>query len=582
VSEDAWSSGLPRALLAIAAAIAGCTNSAELAMVMPDTGPHGSPMDGGTVTSIREEFNNESEVATASVAIIDVNHGFVTLPAESFPSFLGGALTTISGVDNQNGLLEGSSLVVPGGAELSASDSIELRAADTIRISGKITAGPGGATFIAGQGIFIDGTLESEGPVRLKLANPGGQIAVSGRVSTLQGLNQASASISLWARGSVQVSGQLDTAVGEQQDSGAISIESYGDIEVSGMGAQIVTGDARPGRAGGIKLSSEGEIRILNAASLTTGSSPSSSNIGVRGPAASGGSIDLESQRIRIDQSARIVLGGAIGGAGGSLRLVAGDHLSVTGYSTLTAGDGDAAGSIAVSTRTASIAASTWTAGGGTTLAGRVFVQSAGDLFLGPGASITGGIGNCVSGGDVVIQVSGRIVFSDGVSISGGSASLGNYASCVAGQGGGNVEITAQQAIGPTVGALVKGAGTPVGVIEVGLDPTFTLPLPNVRVRTVGWVISKVFDRGKSAANFEPTLTDQRVVTPDGTFAKIQLAGASEPAGPFSDWVDESPGVSYPRPSALVGKRYLMYRVWLKGRALDAPLVDEFEIRVAP
>jgi hypothetical protein len=195
---------------------------------------------------------------------------------------------------------------------------------------------------------------------------------------------------------------------------------------------------------------------------------------------------------------------------------------------------------------------------------------------------LTGGLGSCVRGGDVVLQVAGLLGFSDGVSIAGGDASLGNYANCVAAQGGGNVEITAQQVVGAAVGALLKGAGTPVGVVQLALDPTFTLPLPNVHARTVGWVISKVFDRGEAATSFEPQLVDQRVTTPSGTFAKIQLAGATEPDGTFSDWVDESPGATYPSPSVLIGKRYLIYRVWLKGRTLDAPLVDEFEIKVAP
>ena len=148
---------------------------------------------------------------------------------------------------------------------------------------------------------------------------------------------------------------------------------------------------------------------------------------------------------------------------------------------------------------------------------------------------------------------------------------------CLGGYAGGDVTIFAQQTTGPIDGISLPGMGAPVGAKRIEVDPTYTRDVPDIQVSPVGWVVSKVIDRGAQAAGDTPRLLEARQGTPAGTFVKIQLAGGDDPDALFDVWYDaavDSPDALAP----LAGARYLRYRVWLKGRTLDTPVIDGFDL----
>jgi hypothetical protein len=145
---------------------------------------------------------------------------------------------------------------------------------------------------------------------------------------------------------------------------------------------------------------------------------------------------------------------------------------------------------------------------------------------------------------------------------------------------GGNVEVIAASAVGID-GALLGGGGSTKGMVTEKIDPSFSIPAPSISAATNGWIVSVSIDRGTAAIGRSPILVDKSYTTPAGTAVKLELAGATDPAGPFDTWVDTSPGAPHPL-DQLKQARYFRYRLTLQGRAFDTPVVDFFDIDLAP
>jgi hypothetical protein len=129
----------------------------------------------------------------------------------------------------------------------------------------------------------------------------------------------------------------------------------------------------------------------------------------------------------------------------------------------------------------------------------------------------------------------------------------------------------------PPEWVVIGGTGRTDGSAAVREDASLVVPLVVLRTRVEGWVVSKPFARGLSGDGFVPELVVARTMTPAGTFVRIQLADADE-AEPT--WVDLDEDVN--TRARLANAERLRYRVYLVGRALDAPEVDYFDLRLAP
>lgn len=547
-----------------------------------DGGSSPAGPDAGTVaptyaSRVREDFANGELVASSSVAIIDINRGTVALPAETFPTITNQGIANYTDLLNYDGRVEASSIEVQDSAVIEAADSIELWASETVRIAGRIRAGPGGVNIVAGRGLTIDGVIESAGPVTLRLASEEGELNIRGRIETVVQDSRRSAPITLLARGSIGITGALITGGARYADTGGVVIQSYGKITVDGAAAGISSGPSEGGVAGTIWISTESEVVIGEGAQIRGGDSGSPN----RTTSLRAGGIRIRGEQIAI-RAATLQGGTATGGLGGDVELTSSGVVSVVERGFVAAGAGRVGGSLTVEAQSATVAVSGILFGGeGAESAGRVLVGTAGDFEIGDDAQIIGGLGRCGAGGAVVLLIGGRLwVTGQGARVSGGQggADVGN--ACFGSFGGGHVQITAQDVIGPLDAIATGGAGSPAGLVSPRTDPSFTRSIPDIRVRTTGWVLSHPIDRGPLGVGRAPRLEMIGAIEPIGTFVKIQLSDADASPGETVQWIDLD--ADRPAPEALARVQRFRYRVFLKGRALDTPVLDYFEVNLAP
>lgn len=517
----------------------------------------------------REDFGHMGYVESTSVAVVDVNHGWATLPAREFPLLGGEGVRTVSEVLSYNGLIEASSVVVDAAATVGASDSLELRASDTIHISGSIRAGSGGVRLVAGRAIYVDGSIESDGPIQLELASPTGTLRVSGRLVTLATEGRSSGAITIQARGEVELDGTLETGAARYGDSGSISVTAYGAVVVQSDVAQLVAGTSLGGTGGSVDLSSE--LRVHLAQGRLAGGTLDVSASMRTGRA---GHVTVEAPEVVLERAANLSGGGAPEGAGGKVWLRATGAIVVGRSVQLAGGGGRTGGNVELESATASVAGRL-RAGSGETEAGRVIIQNSSHTYVEREAQLAAGDGLCASGGDVVLLTAGNVYVAEAdTELLGGRGGSSAGSTCLGDYAGGNINVLAHAVYGPLEAVSVGGLGTPPGVLNQRLDPSFTREAPELQTHTTGWVVSVPLPRPPWVIGLSPVLTELRATIPDGTSAVVQLsdADAEPPVWHTLEVGDRTGGADL----ALVSR--LRYRVLLIGRVLDAPVVDGFEL----
>ncbi len=526
---------------------------------------------------IREDFNNRDLIASETGGVVvDVNRGIATLAAERFPDFdSNGAVNAYDQPTYQNGLIEAEAIIVHEGATLEASDSVELRAEDRVIIAGTLDVGRGGVTIIARERIQIDGTITSEGPVRLLLADDTGTIEIGGRIaarSTVLGTSD----VRIYGRGSIQIAGEISTIGVIGALGGNIDVYSYGDLVISGETAHLFTTSEPQGIAGGITLQSESNVTVERGAWL--GGMPTD-NI-VPDTLEPGGDIELIGTNLTLGDDVRIAATGTALREGGRVLLTATGRM-FTGHRTLlAAGYGPSGGSVVL--RAASIElgeATRVAAGGGSAEPGRVEMHAVDNLALSPFARIEGGAGQCARGGDISLEVGGPLSAGEGAQIIGGAGNTN--ATCGRTHPGGAIIIFARDAIGLTA-ALIPGTGAQPGSVDVNIVPDYLVPPANLQVGGGGYLESVTIDRGDDAIDRIPRLVEVIADTPADTQVSIQLAGADQADGPFEDWLPITSDANDKKLESFVGRRWVRYRVVLEGRKFDVPVLDYFEIDLAP
>lgn len=526
--------------------------------------------------SLREDFENRALIdpLLSEGVLIDTNRGVATLSAERFPTLSEGKIMNLASTSDFEGVVEGASVFVEPGVEVEALDALELRASDTLRISGRIHAGPGGVTLVAGRSIFIDGRIESLGPIRVRLAAEDGVIQVSGKLLTLPTRDGESAEVSLVGRGQVHVSGEVRTGDGAS-GSGAVLVSSYDDVEIAGASASVGSGAASLGKAGAVRLLSERRIRLTDEARITTGRTSSEG-----GPnydaGVGGGDIELRAALgVHLGEGSRLSAGAAPEGEAGSIRVISGGSLSVSSAEIL-AGAGDVGGAVLLEAATATIGPEAALAGGsGRAAGGGLELSTAGTLAL-AFTTLRGGAAECGPAGSVRIHVGALLSLASAVSLLGGTGGRSSNR-CIEGGTGGDVVILARagQAAALTEVAT-PGYGAQSGSRSVTIDAAYERPLPEVRVRTRGVLVSRIIDRGPAAIGATPRLVTLEDLRPSQTVVRVELAGAAEAEGPFEPWHEATEG-DHEALAALAQARFFRYRLVLQGRALDAPEVDAFE-----
>ena len=186
---------------------------------------------------VREDFNNTDWIVEAQGIVYDVNLGRLALPVQFLPQTTATGTTVFTGTSDADGLLEAEFILVEEQATVEAADAVELRAAREVQVLGRVTAGVGGVTVQAGSRILITGEIESDGPIRLLLTDPEGQIEILGRVATRTGLDPVDPDappIEILGRGSAVIQGQVATDAAEGRIGGDIFVNVYGDIGIDG------------------------------------------------------------------------------------------------------------------------------------------------------------------------------------------------------------------------------------------------------------------------------------------------------------------------------------------------------------
>lgn len=539
-----------------------------------------SPDDGGVIETdrVREEFDSRFFVDTSSIALVDVNRGHVRLPIVELPEVEGPLAGEVS-VQRYDGVVEAERIVVGPAVAVEGSDSIELRASDSLVVEGQLRAGPGGVSLVAGRSLRITGLVESEGPIRIRLTGADGHLQIAGRVATLGAVRRASASITLIARGAIEITGEVLTGDAESASTGSIELRAYGPVVVDGRAAELRTGASVPGRSGAISLRTEASIEVRGGARLATGlaTDPSSERPAI----AVGGEILLEAATLGIGADASLVAGDSPTGTAGAVSLRSTGALVVEAGAELRGGSGSTGGEVELAVAGATFAAGARLEGGhGVLEAGRVFVDSADGVRWQAGARARGGDGACAAGAPVVVLVGGTLSVETDVLLGGGDGGTDPGDGCLGGFAGGDVTLFARAVEGPLEASLAPGSGASDGVTVITVEAGYRREAPRLDDHPTGWVRSKVLDRGPSAVGRIPRLIELRVEAPAGTRAEIQLAGEDGADGAFDDWqsgrVDDAASFG-----DLRGHRYFRYRVWLEGRALDTPRVEGFELDLA-
>lgn len=522
------------------------------------------------LTRLREDFNNRRLISTETgdAIIVDINRGLVTLKAEDFPDVSGIGTRTYAEPIQQNGLIEAESIDIDPTSTFEASDSVELRAADKVTIQGDLNVGRGGITIAAGNLVQIDGSITSEGPVRIMLGNDAGSVEINGRISARSTL-VGPAPISIRGRGTAIIRGELFGLADPGAPGGDIVINTYGDIIVAGSSVRIHT-TADQGAAGVIRLESESVVEIQQGAWVGV---PAETEI------VPGGNVEVRASRIVIGDGVRIAASGTNARTGGALHLTAETTIETGNGAFLGAGYAPDGGSVFLTADGIDLGAETRVEGGrGTTQAGLVTLRAVSSLHLDAAARVTGGQGACSPGGDIIVEVGGVVTAAEGAAVIGGA---GNTDMCGRDHAGGSVSVVAREIYGAEE-TFLPGTGAIPGSVDVVIDPMFTVNSPNLAVGTGGVVESKTIDRGEAAASSIPRLVSIETLTPERTTVDLLLAGAFDLEGPFDVWLPVTSESNHAELSGLVGARYLRYRVVLRGRTFDAPVIDYFEIDLAP
>jgi hypothetical protein len=274
------------------------------------------------------------------------------LPALEFPLLGGEGVRTVSDSLSYNGLIEASSVVVDAAATVGASDSLELRASDTIPTSAAPSApGSGGVRLVAGRAIYVDGTIETDGPIQLELTSPTGTLRISGRLVTLATEGRSSGGITMYARGQVELDGTIETGAARYGDSGSIAVTAYGAVVVQSDLAQLVAGTSLGGTGGSVELSSE--LRVQLALGRLSGG-----NLEVSASMRTGraGHVTIEAPEVLLERAANLSGGGAPEGAGGKVSLRATGAIVVGRSVQLVGGGGRTGGNVELESATASVA----------------------------------------------------------------------------------------------------------------------------------------------------------------------------------------------------------------------------------
>ncbi|MFO0729114.1 MAG: hypothetical protein U1E65_35365 [Myxococcota bacterium] len=561
------------------ALVFGCTPVQLEPLPAPDAGNTVLPRPDAGVTlpkpwTFHEDFSSPESIDTSSVAIVDLNSGTVSLPSRAFRELPVNA-DGVATLTQYAGAVRASSIVVSSASVLEGSDSVDLRATRTIRITGRIHAGAGGVAISAGEEIFIDGSIESDGPVYLEVSSEDGRIEVNGRIQTLDAADRSSGNIGLTTRGRIKIAGALGTGAGGAT-SGDIALQSYGPVELVGPGAVIVPGASSAGHSGSVSINTEATITI-DGAIVHGGEADLTGNA----RSTSGGDVILHGASVRVLERAEIAAGPALDGTAGRVEVVSEGALLLQSYAKILGGAGRLGGRVSIDARTATIAGVIG-GGDGIDAPGWAVIGTAGPLWLDTGAQIAAGGGVCAQGGDTVLLIAGRLtVGQDPITISGGVGGTGEQSAHCAGMyPGGNVSITAQDFVGSFDNVIRPGSGRPAGAIALHPTPSFTRPLPDIHVRVEGWVISRAIDKGAFRGQL-PVLADLSADMPAGTFVVVELAAADEEATEPLTWHAISVGSSE-EVEALRDAKSIRYRLYLKGRALDVPTVDYFDLSLGP
>jgi hypothetical protein len=579
-------------MIAVAIAIEAC--GAGLSSPSVDGGP--SFTDAGTsgrqptvTTRIREDFDNQQLVDEASNVVIDYNRGLVTLPTFVFPEISSDRLTTYANDIDVNGTVQASDIVLDERAKLNASDSIQLLARNLLRVTGEIHAGAGGVTLAAGEQVIVDGTIVSEGPIKILLGDNTGTVAIAGIVNAISSAGRQPADLRIIARGTVTIAGQVFASGDMGEQAGDVEISAYGKVTVRGAGASIVSSARMNGKTGGVHIKSESAVEITDGA-VVGGRDDSMMSLGSPPPPmtppnafglAGAGDVEIQAPRITVGESASVIAASTFSGVGGSVLIVAGERLDTLVRSVIGSGSGDSSGSISIHSLVTNVGDyALIQAGTGASSVKAVSIESSGVMTMGRDSAIVGGIGGCAAGGDVIVHVAAELEIMPGGWIKGGA---GGQLTTALGCGavlhpGGNVEVIARSGIG-TEGAISGGTGSRTGSVHEVFMEGFEVPPPMLEAGTEGLVDSRVIDRGEASVGIVPILVEAKYAAVVGTSVDIELGGGSSPDGPF-EYLDLSTSPS--GADGLSGSRYFKYRVRLHGRAFDTPIVDYFDIDLAP
>lgn len=522
-----------------------------------------------------EDFDNQRLVDSVSgAAVLDVNQGVLTLPITPIPNVDGQGLQMLEGRVDHDGLVEAESVVVAESGVVEATNALELRALDLVRVSGTIRAGTGGVTITAGKAVYVDGVIESRGPVRILVGSPEGKLQVSGRITVLASKDDANSlppDIELTGRGEVEILGQVSSHAEIGRTGGSVRVRVYGAVLVAGYDARVLATAETRGTAGLIRIRSESTVTVEDGGGVGVALANGTDTETL------GGDVELQGTAIRLSGASVVAGSGAI--TGGSIFMVARDTLAVDNYARVKAGAGPEAGSLILKAARIGVGTNSVIQGGRAGYASGLFrIEASERVDLGD-SIVRAGDTACGAGGDVQIAVSGLVRTRDGTVVQGGAGSAAFWsAACTHSAAGGNIVVQAREGEGLEDG-LLGGAGVPDGEVRLELNPELTVPPPSLTVGTSGRVVSKVIDRGLAAVGQVPLLVGSEARLPEGTSAVIELAGASNLAEPFEDWVAADDPAAL---VALANAQYLRYRVTLTGRVFDAPELDYFELDLSP
>jgi hypothetical protein len=534
-----------------------------------------------TSAFIREDFDHQQFIDAEHIfnVRIDVNRGEVYLPSIVLPEDVGieapGA--PVNHLGSYDRAEQSHSILIDDATTINGRDSIELEAYDWIRVTGSISADQGGISLTANNGIYIDGDLESSGPIRLRVTKPGGVILVTGKIRTRDMSDRPSASIHLHSRGEIQISESVRTGDAQNADSGEIEVVSYGSVTLNRNTAVLKTGNSADGNAGPISVSSESGLSLLDGARFEAGDTTS---LGDQNRTLQGGHISLRILELDLADNTGLYAGHCEDCQGGNINIVAAQHIQVGQQARVKAGDGMLGGDTNLNFGSATIGRRSALIGGaGHEHAGRLYLDGSGRLRLRHKAQLIGGKGKCTNGGPVVGLIGEELAVTYGSMIKGGDSILDGD-DCLAPSQGGDVQIFCRQTSGPTMAVINGGDGSQSGRSQLTVNSEYTRDDPVPHPNTVGHLDSRPFDRSTAGSGGAPILSLLQASLPSGTQAHVLLSGALQAEGPYGEWQAHDTQGRFP--VALDAFRFFRYRVLLHGRSLDSPIMDRFEINLAP